>query len=511
MYNSERHPYESSIIFYQMFYNMKKVLLFAATVTMLAACSSEELANQSAALESSTADAVNFSIYTQRATRAGYGTEITTDVLKSGNFGFGVFGYYSNNDDYSQFLQPNFMYNQQVKWDGSSKWTYEPVKYWPNEYGNAAESDDVDKVSFFAYAPWVEVNPSTGIPVGNPGTEYEKALLQSKNIVSVNKNSALGDPIIKYVVDTDPKTSVDLLWGVVPMGGQDPSTTSYTAITDVVTLTGGWPYLNLIKEQKAATGKVNFNFMHATAKLNVQIDADVDKATIAHDNAVDAKTRIYVRSISFTGFTMKGALNLNNSDVTAGKPNWLDYDSSKELSFEGVTFFDGRKDGKEATQNGAQDNEKPAGLNPVITQDENCTSADGKTWIASAKAGVTKDPVFLWGAWNTTTGALEDPDNAGSYIYVIPQQNEPVTVTIVYDVETIDPNLPGYLSDGITHGSTIENTITSSNIFGAGVGIESGKAYVIKMHLGMTSVKFDASVVPWATGGTTEPVLPANM
>ncbi|MBQ8462983.1 MAG: fimbrillin family protein [Prevotella sp.] len=453
---------------------------------------------------------MNFSIYTQRATRAGYGTEITTDVLKNGDFGFGVFGFYSNNDDYSQFLQPNFMYNQQVKWDGSN-WTYEPVKYWPNEYGNAAESDDVDKVTFFAYAPWVEVNPSTGVPVGTPATEYEKALLQSKNITSVNKNTAIGDPIIKYVVDTDPKTSVDLLWGVVPMGGQEPSTTNYTDITGSTSLTGGWPYMNLIKEQAASNGKVNFNFMHATAKLNVQIDADVDEATISggHSKEVDAKTRIYVRSVSFTGFAMKGALNLNNSDVVAGMPNWLDFDSSKELSFDGVTFYDGRKDGKEATKNGAQDNERPAGLNPRITQDENCTSTDGKTWDSQANAGVTHAPVFLWGSWNTN--ALVDPANADSYIYVIPQQNEPVTVTIVYDVETIDPNLPGYLSDGITHGSTIENTITSSNIFGASVGIESGKSYVIKMHLGMTSVKFDASVVPWANGGATTPVFPANM
>ena len=101
-------------------------------------------------------------------TRAGLPKEITTGSLQTGDHkdaGFGVFGYYTDGEDYaSANTFPNFMYNQQVKWDGSV-WKYEPVKYWPNEYGQSATSDDVDRVTFFSYAPWITVTPSTGVPV----------------------------------------------------------------------------------------------------------------------------------------------------------------------------------------------------------------------------------------------------------------------------------------------------------------------------------------------------------
>ena len=85
-------------------------------------------------------------------------------------------------------------------------------------------------------------------------------------------------------------------------------------------------------------------------------------------------------------------------------------------------------------------------------------------------------------------------------------------ITIVYDVETIDNNLSGKLSDGKTHGSTIENaieqTITLSD--GKAMKLVSGKKFTVRLHLGMTSVKFDAEVTDWDTGDEADVDLPYN-
>lgn len=54
--------------------------------------------------------------------------------------GFGVFAFYAQQI-------PDFMNNTKVySMDGGTKWTYSPIKYWPNNEG--------DKLDFFAYAPY---------------------------------------------------------------------------------------------------------------------------------------------------------------------------------------------------------------------------------------------------------------------------------------------------------------------------------------------------------------------
>lgn len=462
----------------------KSYLVMAAAAALFAACSSNDLAESPTVAQPQTVEdgTVNFDVYANRTTtRAGLPGSITTASLKTGDHkdaGFGVFAYYTDNTDYTQYATPNFMYNQQVKWDDASgTWTYTPVKYWPNEFGSTANSDDVDKVSFFAYAPWVIVTPTNGMPSSGD---------KEKNITQMTKNTATGDPVIKYVVDTDPASSVDLLWGVVPAADTYQAVEGTTAAPS---LTGGTPYLDLVKAQTA--NRIKFDFRHALAKLNVQIDAFVDDITNTIE--LDSKTRIYVRSITIGGFAVKGALNLNNT--MADEPLWLEYDGSKELTAGVVTYYDGRKDGKEATINGEQKSEKPASLNAALIEDEN--TYEGGDFGTSAHAGVTKTPVNLF----QTAGG------ADGYIYVIPT-SEQMDVTIIYDVETIDPNLPGYLADGVTHGSSVENRIYKENVFS--VNIEAGKAYQLKLHLGMTSVKFDAEVINWDDAGSEDVDLPHN-
>jgi hypothetical protein len=145
---------------------MKKLFLFAAAAAMITACSETDVLENSATLAESNEAPVTFDVYAQRnITRAG--TPGTLDNNNIGKVGFGVFGYWTKGSEYNTNATPNFMYNQKVITSespatGTSKWSYEPVKYWPNEFGSAAISDEVDMVTFFAYAPWTEIEPTTG-------------------------------------------------------------------------------------------------------------------------------------------------------------------------------------------------------------------------------------------------------------------------------------------------------------------------------------------------------------
>lgn len=588
---------------------MKKVFFFAVAAATLVACS--ESLNFQEETNLNTKDApINFDVYAQRTTtRAGlpggtttgtpnaYG--VTTATLQTGRHataGFGVFAYFTDNGDYdANTSTPNFMYNEQVTYKAKTgsalaDWTYEPVKYWPNEYGDGAQSDDLDKLTFFAYAPWVDVTATTGTPITKGLTvsaptppevvpfapaqvlasaepyaswtldEYKRAAAQygltvqpatassadditnkqdivdkvtgyddaartayenyvnntlpayhqaklaydiasaeqdqKINITQLTKNSATGDPMIKYVVDFKPATSVDLLWGVAADDNE------YKGM-DNKTVGGGNCFIDMTKQNDVAKN-LKWNFKHALAMLNVQICTVVDKGTpgvgtieigTEGNGTVDTKTKVWLRSISFGGFATQGALNLHSEDaasVADAVPNWKDYDGTRELTFGEVTLYDGLKDGKEGTTNNLQKNEKPQGLNPKLIQQD----------ATSTGVPITLTNLFYGETANINTTDVTAP------IYVIPS-DEPMDITVVYDIETEDPNLAGILSDGKTHGSSIQNKIKKENIF-SDKKIEPGKMYTVKIYLGIESVKFDVEVTEWADGASAEPELPAN-
>ncbi|MBP5425950.1 MAG: hypothetical protein J6Y33_07770 [Prevotella sp.] len=516
---------------------MKKLFLFAAAAAMFAACSETDVLERNIQQNAANDGAVKFDVYAQRGLTRGGGQRGDLTNANIGENGFGVFAYYTAGDNYSTKAEPNFMFNQQVTCDGEATegtiWKYEPVKYWPNEFGDAAISDDVDYVSFFAYAPWTDFDPATGDIVttepegdGDESVEHQ----QKYNIISIGKNNMNGDPIVKYVVDTDPATSVDLLWGVAaekaneaytPINGNGGS----SATNAGVKAKQGLPFIDMIKPNNPSQDRLMFNLKHALAKVKITIDYIKDATTPTGDkvdpvpdwmsDAYDGdeinadETRIYVRKFSITGWANEGALNLNNT--TPGEPLWKDIDGQKDLSFsdEGVSFFDLRKDnGKEGTSGGEAKSEGIGGLNPSIIENFAETEVDETT--GKTKFGVDKNPgvpkfgeeVLLFGG---------DADANKGFFYIIPRNDdsEGVNVTIQYDVETIDDALKGKLSDDKTHGSSIENIITKNDIFN-GIDFKAGYQYEIKIHLGMTSVKIEATVQPWVENEPTEVDLPDN-
>ena len=510
---------------------MKKVFLFAACATMMfAACSSDDSlsADQSqvAKLEK---NAVGFDVYTQRSTtRAGWAGSVRTADLKStstdlGKAGFGVFAFYTDNNEYEQRSIPNFMYNQQVKWDGSSAFSYEPIVYWPNEYGDNAISDDADKLTFFAYAPYVKVTPTSGKVTADGGTGADDAAKikynESFGITGMTKNNTAGDPILKYIGSFDHRKSVDLCWGVCDQN--DGAAWDITKTGNVQTspaLPNGLPWIN-VERPAGVDQKVRFTFKHATAQLRVSIDAIVDEIRHA-TGAVDGKTRIWVRQITFKGFTMKGALNLNNAD--ANKPLWLDYNGQNEIVTEDVVVLDGRKDGKEGVAGAVATNEKVLGLNPTLIQDGVYEDIATTPVVHGVDAAGNKKSETDWdrkGVTATTVNLFKTTDDnksdnatfvgSNAFFHVIPGTDK-FEVEIVYDVETIDGNLALNLSDGKTKGSSIENRISKEITFGTENTLKPGHSYTLALHLGMNSVKYDAAVTDWVEEAAQDVDLPLN-
>lgn len=485
----------------------KKLLSIAALAGLLASCTAVGVQDdQLSPEELTTPQEVSFGAYLNRgtATKAGSPGALTTDgtggAVSLQTAGFGVFGYYTNGELYSETTsKPDFMYNERVYYSpGIPGWMYDNIKYWPNEYGDDAASDEVDRLTFFAYAPWVDVTESTGVVEDDGTADYATV-----GITGMTRNTASGDPYIKFAASLEPAKSVDLCWGVA----QDDFTSSVDGTNNAIS--ARYPYIDVIKPK--VSDKVAFIFQHALAALNVQIDAAVDEMTPG-TNAVDSRTRIYVRSVTFEGFAVKGALNLNSTSTTTAAtppatvataaPNWMGLSFTDKLSQDPVTIYDGRRDGKEGVSSTTAKNETPASLNPVLVQSAEYTTtlAPGTTYpyasFSATTDGVTKLAVNLF----DVTG-VASADQLTAPVYVIPT-SESMKVTIVYDVETADATLIGLLSDSKTHGSTIENSITKEIVFDNGSGetplvMDAGKKYTVKLHLGMTSVQFEASVTPW--------------
>ena len=432
----------------------------AAFALMLVSCAKDAESVDSTPIEKGNSNVVaqqpvSFGAYVNRATtRAGAAGELTNDgangKVSLQDEGFGVFAYFTDDKPYTPDYNPNFMYNTQVTYDASANaWTYSPMRYWPNENSANDASEGIDRLSFFAYAPHVSVNQITGFVANNP----------ESGIVAMNRNGAIGDPMIYYRVDYDPANQVDFCWGT--------------------------PHVDMTKP--AVGQPVEFEFNHAVAARNVQIDAIIDEVSPGNNNIED-ETKIYVRSVTFEGFAEQGAFNLNTTTDTF---IWYDITGTDYIEGDKVVIHDGRINGNEGSSEAI--NELPKGLNRVIVQSARYGDSD-------LLSGVTKDAVNLFD--NT---AIDAP------IYVIPT-GQPLKLTIVYDVETQVDKLPGYLSDGVTHGSSIENKITKTITLNAGenLRLEAGKKYTVKLHLGMSSLKFDASISDWDAGSSADADLPIN-
>jgi len=331
---------------------MKKSLFFAAAASalMLTACSSENDVVQNTAPQTTVQNqAVGFDIYTPAATavtRAGLEGTMTTSRLQRSEYeggGFGVYAYLVEDaitaagdaaaeaTDYVTWQNrttpskaPNFMVNEKLLWNATNQgWYYNPLKYWPNETDydsqtspaemiGSASTSHLDRLTFFAYAPYV----SAGVAAA-PGINQ---LTNKVGALAADPTSTTAGTTVEASVGytaslDDPDKAVDLLWGVAPAGGL-----TYNAVNGrTVNVPEGEPLIDMTKPD--VNTNMKFLFQHALARINVTAVAAIDQ--IGAGGTLDPNTKITIDEITLTGyFGETGILNLDNPIKNVA--NWVD-------------------------------------------------------------------------------------------------------------------------------------------------------------------------------------------
>ena len=286
---------------------MKKIFTFAAVAAVvLSSCAKVDNYKVSAP------EAISFGVYagnsvnTKAVSGTDFGTVTTTSLQDAASNGFGVFAYYTDANNYDQSndatkVKANFMYNQQVTYSAGA-WTYNPVKYWPNEHGASAVSTDTDKLTFLAYAPFV-ANFAIGTDKGVSITDKAGTAEATEGIIAMTANNVAKDATLTFKVPASSEEQIDLLYGV--LGAQ------YTDVEGNTIGTVGDPMENLTKQK--TDGNVSILFKHALAKIAIDIKEVVDaEDPVTTVNPVSDGTKVVVKSVKLKGTDIgtQGELNL---------------------------------------------------------------------------------------------------------------------------------------------------------------------------------------------------------
>ena len=426
------------------------MILAAAAAIVLSACAkieTEKFVRDN--------DVISFGAYTGKSvTKSGTAGELTTNGANSTTSlqttGFGVFAYQTTGT--AAFAEPNFMYNTKVY---GSSWTYDITKYWPNQIqaggtdgqNPKAQADQADKVSFFAYGPYVAHSSAANGTVAD----------NTYGITAFSKNSDTGDPKVTYTVSNDLDKQVDLVWGVAdPTNGITWNNVAGTSVN----IGAGMPYIGL--QKPAIDTKIKFYFRHALSQLKLQAVAAYNQVNAGGTAQDGVKITIEKVELTVPGMTQSAVLNLNNT--TANTPKW------------------------EAVSGGATTTD----LSLTVSGDN--INADLKDAGDGKKASEQPDGV---------TATAQDVITAGKYYTIIPTSTSTdVTVKVTYYVTTDDPDL----KDGF---SRVKNVISHDVTFAN--GFAANKKNSIKMILGISEVKFEAEVTDWDSTAVEQEVnLPIN-
>lgn len=431
--------------------------------------------------------AVTFNTYVQSGntqTRATYPTissmgEIDINRLKT--MGFGVFAQHTSNTAWTSYDQAtpfNFMWNQQVAWDGTSAWTYSPVKYWPNDNTPADKqspaatgSQDRSYLSFFAYAPYAPVaTPASGFDVKDVD-ENSDGKPDHDGIVAVSLNNTNANASYLYYrtsneIPFSPEKSVDLLWA--------------TAQDLYKMKSSGEGYVD---------GKVQLTFKHALSKVGIYVKALIDRTqnntSPAYSTELDPNTRIFIESATLTmpDFYSEGKLFFTPDNATPTVPRW---------NFDGLS--DKKKEG--LSLDNIADNAVPdvryalRYADPNVPQNRNWDGQDPITDLYDYEQAKED-----FDAMETGLTSAEQQLAADQSEFMFPPSgiSGTLTVNLVYDVITYDRNL---VLNNPKYYSVVQNNITAelSSLF----TWEPNKKYKILLEPGLTSAKFTlAEITEW--------------
>lgn len=469
-------------------YSIYSVYAFLLMMAVLAyACSGSEV-TESGPTEpgaGNAPEAIVFDSYLQRTangTRTTYpvGTQVgAVDNAALQAASFAVFAQYTQNTPWASSAKTtpfNFMWHQKVDYD-TDHWTYSPVKYWPNDNqpaddSGATGSQSHSYLSFFGYAPYA--NPAT-LPDTGAGND---------GIIAMTTNSSNADASYVYYRTSLEKPfgvdeSVDLLWATAK--------DRYKYDSDDA------------NDDGRVADNVQLVFKHALTKLAINaktmIDRTADHTSPAYSTAVDGNSRIFIKSVDVTSpeYYTEGKLMLApDADV----PTW-DY-TGVDASYQKSHFMFGDNIAVgHAAINSTNDMDDinysmryavpniPAVASITDTDSDGLDDDTGLTLVETARA-----------AFDAMEQGVTDSERQLSagypLILFLPSTGtRAFSVRVVYHVVTFDPNLT---LNAVPCFSDVTNDITAT-LGDASFRFEPNKQYKLVLNLGLTSAKFEISVL----------------
>lgn len=438
-----------------------------------------------------------------------------------------MFAYYTGTSTYNAKngahdatgkIAPNFMYNEHIYYDQtSSKWKYDNIKYWPNEIqsgavdvpGASTDHANGGKITFFAYAPYVSESTTWGS--------------ETSGITDMTSNTTAGDPILTYTFAKTGK-NVDLLWGTYGSTSatvlnaansgvvSEATTVSPRPVAnraswpeDILSTTAGTPTdykLNGDLVKQKISGTVDFNFKHALSKvggtsttspsnsvgLQIVLDADAVAAQDAASNTVVSVEDIKITTKKMAYLDNNGTASSEAKYITGGTFNLATGKWTVNVSDD-----DANKIVHELTTSGTDVSGK---LNADIAEPASVTNmnevSSKRTLNDGAVTGVTGTPKNVYG-------------DVTSPMLFIPGTKPKFDIEITYYVRSYDSKLasstPGATKTGETGTWTnVKQTIKKEVEFADYTQLN--KRYSLLIHLGLTEVKFTASVSAWDDDNT---------
>lgn len=470
-------------------YDTYSVYAFLLMMAVLAyACSGSEV-TESGPTEpgaGNAPEAIVFDSYLQRTangTRTTYpvGTPVgAVDNVALQAASFAVFAQYTQNTPWASSAKTtpfNFMWHQKVDYD-TDHWTYSPVKYWPNDNqpaddSGATGSQSHSYLSFFGYAPYA--NPATlpGTGAGNDG------------IVEVSGNGVnMANSYVYYRTSLEKPfgidKSVDLLWATAQ--------NRYKYDSDDA------------NDDGRVADNVQLVFKHALTKLAINaktmIDRTADHTSPAYPTTVDDDTRIFIKSVDVTSpeYYTEGKLKLApDADV----PTWNYTGVGASYQKSHFMFGDNIAVGHDVI-NDSKDMDDinysmryaapniPAVASITDSDSDGLDDDTGLTLVETAHA-----------AFNAMEQGVTDSERQLSAEYPLilflpSTDTRTLSVHVVYHVVTFDPNLT---LNAVPYFSDVTNDITATLGDASSFRFDPNKQYKLVLNLGLTSAKFDISVL----------------
>lgn len=406
---------------------------------------------------------ISFSVYSAdfADTRAASATGAASTRSVAGNLGiedlrntgFGVFAYYTQTNSYTAgTYAPDFMYNQKVVGkEGTTAWTYDPLKYWPNTTNGRDQY-----VSFFAYAPYQQNGDQA-------------------SLLSLSSNTYKGDPTVTYTLSTT-GDNVDLLWG---------SNSDGTALTDLT--------------RSTINSNIRFYFRHALTKIGgTKDDADKDagltvvldtvNGNIAGGDNALSSTKVTLRNIRIEQIGVQdtatktvtlspytsGTLNLNTGKWSNFTQTAVDTTGRKSSPYRHLIVVADSVKSKDA-----QGSINPILADPTLdkyTTDMRLPSGKRLAWD-SIPQGVTTTPQNVY-----TT------EYAPMLVLPVPGYKPVMRLTVEYVIRTYDPWLFAGHSD---LRETLTRTFTLNEV------PQQAHRYHITIHLGVHQIHLDGNLEEW--------------